>query len=337
MAANRLDQLIDQFEPVLRRAFMESVYNVRDAAQLDQITRMLENGDVPGAIRAVGLDPTQFRPFDKSIADAFEAGGNFTSKAMPLVSDTAGFKTVFQFSVRNFAAENWLRTHSSSLVQNVIDDQREMIRGFLSDGLAKGVNPRTSALDLVGRISCRDRQARGWNDRPDRFARGMGAGLCGRSRQRQSTRRRSRAGCGTSGLTRAVRKAAAKGEPVPAELRNKMVTAYRNRALRYRAETIARTETIAALHTAQDQALDQAVGTGAIRPAQITMTWRSAHDARVRDAHRELDGETIRRGGVFQSELGPIRYPGDPNADIANTANCRCFLEPSVDFLAGLT
>jgi hypothetical protein len=336
MAANRLDQLIDQFEPVLRRAFMESVYNVRDTAQLDQITRMLENGDVPGAIRAVGLDPTQFRPFDKSIADAFEAGGNFTSKAMPLVSDTAGFKTVFQFSVRNFAAENWLRTHSSSLVQNVIDDQREMIRGFLSDGLAKGVNPRTSALDLVGRISAvtgkREGGTIGLTASQEEWVRAYAGDLASDSPLTALTR-----GLRDKRFDGAVRKAAAKGEPVPAELRGKMVTAYRNRALRYRAETIARTETIAALHTAQDQALDQAVGTGAIRQAQITMTWRSAHDARVRDAHRELDGETIRRGGVFQSELGPIRYPGDPHADIANTANCRCFLEPSVNFLAGLT
>jgi hypothetical protein len=336
MAANRLDQLIDQLEPVLRRAFMESIYAIRDAAQLDLIVRMLENGDVPGAIRAVGLDPNLFRPFDKAISDAFEAGGRFTATALPIVKDAGGFRTVFQFGVRNLAAETWLRTHSASLVQEIINDQREMIRKYLTDGITKGLNPRTSALDLVGRISVvtgkREGGTIGLTASQEEWVSGYADDLASDNPLAALTR-----GLRDKRFDGAVRKAAAKGEPVPAELRGKMVTAYRNRALRYRAQTIARTETIAALHTAQDQALDQAVGTGAIRQAQITMTWRSAHDARVRDAHRELDGQSIRKGGVFQSILGPIRYPGDPNANIANTAQCRCFLEPSVNFLTGLS
>jgi uncharacterized protein with gpF-like domain len=114
-----------------------------------------------------------------------------------------------------------------------------------------------------------------------------------------------------------------------------MVAAYRNRALRYRAETIARSETITALHQAQSDALDQATQRRAERRRGHD-DWRSAHDKRVRDAHRELDGQSVRRGGVFASALGPIRFPGDPEASAANVINCRCYLEPSVDFLAGI-
>jgi hypothetical protein len=105
-----------------------------------------------------------------------------------------------------------------------------------------------------------------------------------------------------------------------------MATSYKNRALKMRADTIARSETITALHQAQSDALDQAVHPG-LKSDTITMIWRSAHDARVRDAHRALDGQKIKRGGVFQSALGPIRFPGDPSASAANTINCRCFLE----------
>lgn len=334
MAANRLGQLIDRLEPVLRRAFLESISNLRDAAQLDQIVRMLEARDVDGAIRAVGLDPVAFRPFDKSIADAFEAGGNFTANALPVIKDVAGFRTVFQFSIRNPVAEAWLRDHSGTMVREIIADQRDMIRSYLTDGLAKGANPRTSALDLVGRIGASGRREGGTiglTSSQEQWVRAYADELA--SDKPLAALERSLRDARFDG---AVRKAAAKGEPVPAELRQKMVQAYKNRALRYRAETISRSETIRALHTAQDQALDQATAAG-LSADTVTMIWRSAHDRRVRDAHRALDGQTIQRGGVFQSELGPIRYPGDPSASAANTINCRCWLEPKVDFLAGVT
>jgi uncharacterized protein with gpF-like domain len=135
---------------------------------------------------------------------------------------------------------------------------------------------------------------------------------------------------------KAVLRAVKEEKPLDATLKAKMSTAYRNRALKMRADTIARSETITALHQAQSDALDQAINSGALKADTVSMVWRSAHDSRVRDAHRELDGHKIKKGGVFQSSLGPIRFPGDPSATAANTINCRCFLEPSVDFLAGI-
>jgi hypothetical protein len=57
MAVNR-GGLIDAWEPRLRQAFIDAIYAVRNAAQIDQIVKMLEAGDVDGALRAIGLDPT---------------------------------------------------------------------------------------------------------------------------------------------------------------------------------------------------------------------------------------------------------------------------------------
>lgn len=54
--------------------------------------------------------------------------------------------------------------------------------------------------------------------------------------------------------------------------------------------------------------------------------WMATHDSRVREAHADLDGQEQEIDEPFESELGPIMYPGDVEADPANTYNCRCSL-----------
>lgn len=54
--------------------------------------------------------------------------------------------------------------------------------------------------------------------------------------------------------------------------------------------------------------------------------WLAAIDARTREAHRLLDGQEQEIDDPFESELGDIMFPGDPNADPANVYNCRCTL-----------
>ena len=54
--------------------------------------------------------------------------------------------------------------------------------------------------------------------------------------------------------------------------------------------------------------------------------WMAAIDARTREAHRLLDGQEQEIDDPFDSELGPIMYPGDVDADPANVYQCRCSL-----------
>lgn len=54
--------------------------------------------------------------------------------------------------------------------------------------------------------------------------------------------------------------------------------------------------------------------------------WMAAIDARTREAHRLLDGQEQEIDDPFDSELGDIMFPGDPDADPANVYNCRCTL-----------
>lgn len=333
MAANRWDHLIEHWDARLRTAFLQSVYRLRDQAQIDQIAKMLERGDVNGALRAVDLDPASFRLFDRNTESAFEAGGNDTIRRLPVARDGSGARLTVQFNVRNPQAEEWLRSHSSSLVREILDDQRLMVRDHLTAGMARGLNPRTAALDLVGRVGLsgnREGGVIGLTATQAEWVRRYEAELSSdnpsAALQRQLRDKR---------FDPAVRRAADAGEPVPAALRTKMVTAYKNRALRYRAETIARTEAMASLHQAQDEAIRQAVEAGAVAASVVSFVWRTARDKRVRDTHWIMEGDRVKMGNPFITGSGArLRYPGDPLGPASEVINCRCWREPAIDFLA---
>lgn len=98
-----------------------------------------------------------------------------------------------------------------------------------------------------------------------------------------------------------------------------------------RAETIARTETLTAVSIGQAAATENA---SEVIPG-LQKTWLTAGDDRVRDSHRDLDGDTIAVDEVFDNGL---RHPRDVKGrDPAETINCRCtllLLPPDAEDLA---
>jgi hypothetical protein len=336
MSANRFDQLIDLWWAKLKTAFMSSVRSIIDFAQIGLIAERLEKGDIDGAVRAVGLDPVQFREFDKAIAEAFEDGGKFSSKRVPAIKQPDGHRLVVQFDVRNPRAEQWLKDHSSKLVSQIMDDQRTMVQQALRTGMELGQNPRTVALDLIGRIGSNGQRS---------------GGLIGlTSSQEQWVRKYEaelRSDNPTAALSRtlrdkrfdgAVNRAAKAGEPLSADAIQNMTTAYRNRALRYRAETVARTEALSSLHESQEEAFRQAAAKGGVDVRTITRVWHTSGDKRVRDSHRAMKGQSVGLHETFVTPSGArLAYPGDPNGPASEIINCRCWVENSIDFMRGLT
>lgn len=59
----------------------------------------------------------------------------------------------------------------------------------------------------------------------------------------------------------------------------------------------------------------------------VNKVWLATHDGRVRDTHRDLDGQEQEIDDPFESELGEIMFPGDPEAKPANVYQCRCSLK----------
>lgn len=338
MATNRsIEALIEDWAPQLQRAFLDAVYAMRDRAQIELIAELLEKGDVDGAIRAVGLDPVSLRTFDETLAKAFEAGGRAVTDSIPALREASGHILKVLFDVRNPAAQEWLRTHSSWLITEVMADQREMIRNFLVAGMEAGNNPKTVALDLVGRVNKRTGRREGGviglTSSQSEWVRSYEARL--RSGDPAQMRAAMEMELGDERFDPTVEKAIREGKPIPAAKITKMVEAYKNRALRYRAEVIGRTEAMTSLHEAQMQGWRQAIDRGQVKVETLVKVWASARDERVRGTHRVLNGQAIPFEASFVSPSGAtLRYPGDPKAPVREIAMCRCHMTVRMDFLA---
>ncbi len=335
MAVTRaqVDALIAKLEPELRKAFEEAVNDWRRHADLDGIARALERGDIESAIRAANIQPAALNGVVRSIEMSFEAGG---------AAEMTGLRLNIIFNVRDLRAEAQLRQFAATLVQGATDDQVTMLRTVLTDGLARGQGGRATALDIVGRNVNGVRQGGyiGLTDSQARAALNFEATL--------SDAGRLRAAFGgnpekwpfklrDTRFDRSILRAIREGQAIPADLRSSMVTAYKNRALRWRGQNIARTETLRAVNAGRYEAYEQAIASGRVAEQNIRRTWNSARDKRVRDTHKELDGQTVGMRESFQSPSGAqLRYPCDPSAPLSETAQCRCNVTYRIDHLANI-
>ena len=108
---------------------------------------------------------------------------------------------------------------------------------------------------------------------------------------------------------------------------DRMVGQYRKTMIKVRKEQIARTSATRALSETQNYVLDAAVAEGLLEQNRIMRTWRTVNDNRVRDAHDSMEGQEAGANEVFIDGNGnKLRYPGDPQAPIETTINCRCSL-----------
>jgi hypothetical protein len=339
-AREKFEQLIADFEPLLRNAFMESIQDIRSNIQIKRIVERLERNDIAGAIEALYLDPAAFRPLDRAIAQAYEGGGVATVADMPTVREPNGAKLNVRFDTRNYRAETWLRDHSAGLINAIIEDQRVGIRTFLNEGLEAGRGPRAVALDIAGRINritgLREGGIVGLTSTQSKYVAAARDELLSNDPEQLKhylTRNRR-----DKRFDATVGKAISTGKAIPVETVTRMTTQqYANRLLLLRGETIARTETMGAFSESQMEGYRQLIDSGAISEAEVQRVWHTAGDSRVRDTHHGMNGQTVGFRTPFQSPNGPLlQYPGDPSAPASEIVNCRCRMSIKIDFLAGI-
>ena len=87
----------------------------------------------------------------------------------------------------------------------------------------------------------------------------------------------------------------------------------------------ARTAMTSAQNAGRMEMLHRAQGMG----IKCKKVWLATLDSRTRDAHAKLDGQTVDIDDDFQTDFGPLKFPGDTGSKgsvPANLYNCRCTL-----------
>lgn len=335
----QLDDLVSQFIPEIRSAFEAAIQDIVDNVILSQVIDAIQTGDAEKAFRSLGFSEAAMRPISAAIERAFEVGGLTVGATFPRrLATNMGVRTVFRFDTRNSRSEAWLRDRSSRLVVEIGEQTRVNIRNVMFDGVRAGRNPRSIALDIVGRIdptsSNRVGGIVGLTTNQERWVARTRIDLQELSENYFNRKLRDRR------FDRIVARAIMDGKPLPSDTIEKLVTRYKSNALRYRGETIARTEAIQALNKSQHEAFQQAVDMGATSSSAVQRVWDSAgNDGRTRDTHLQMDGQTVGMDEPFRFPGGSLAmFPGDTSlgAPAEETINCRCRVRLKVDWLADL-
>lgn len=299
-------RMVKRLEPMMRRRVAELLEWLRTRHTMAEI-------EVAVVERELGQMLSDADVRRMAAALATETGAIYVAAARG-VSEViaASLKQPMRFDSAVARAVEHLKAGELRLVRGFINEQREIVTEVLGEGLTGGLNPKQTARlfrDVVGlapnqvKAVASYRRALETGDFRDALGRKL--------RDRRFDR-----------LVRAARKA---GKGLGRAEVDRMVTRYAERSLKMRAETIALTETLGAIHAGADEAWEQAVDSGDIDPETIVEEWISTRDKRTRDSHRTMHRQKRRHGQPFLSGAGNLlRYPHDPNAPASERIRCRC-------------
>jgi len=349
--ARQLEQLAVKLEPAFQRAFLRAIAGMANQAGVQLIGQLLGAGRVDDVLTVLGLDEPRFADLAEAMRTAFKEGGELGAREVPQIRlslelvirggytpRTATPVLRSQFDLRNPAAERWLQENSSRLITGIVEDQRSLIRGVLEQGMVAGRNPRTSALDLVGRVGDTGRRTGGvlgLTSQQGQFVANVRAELAsGDAARMEHYLTRARRDKRLDGI---VKRAIAAGRPVSPGVIDRIAGRYADRLLALRGEAIARTESLTALSAGREEAFRQQIVAGGLDPANVECTWSATGDRNTRHSHRAIDGQKRPFGQPFQTPSGALMlFPGDTSlgAGPEETINCRCMKRYRIDMTA---
>lgn len=176
--------------------------------------------------------------------------------------------------------EQWVQQHIGVQIRNITETTMQTVRQTLQEGWREGLHPRVLARQLRGNIGLTPRQAS------------------------------------------AIEKQAAKWteQGMPARAVQKGVRQLQERAIRQRAETIARTETLAYSNYGSHSAIQQYVRRGIVDEGVLVRQWLPTTDAKACPECLSIPGMNPHGVGLheeFQTPFGPLLLPPAHPA-------CRC-------------
>lgn len=330
----QLDKLLERFVPEVAVIFRAVFSQISNRAVIENVVLAIEAGSFNDVLRSTTYSKASLEPLVKAIQEVFIRTGYLTTDSFPK-------RAKVTFELKNPAAQKILKNMSATLVTGIDEQVRESLREILKDGNDRGVNPRDLADKIVGKYNSETKRREGGifglhavQTRAEINARDMLER--GDSRYFSLKTRDKR-------FDPTVSKAFETGKFSKAEI-DRVMVAYRNKALTYRAETIARTESTAAMNAAYWESHRQILENGNVEKQDITKTWNVTRDGRERFSHLVLGEASRRKGGIavdvpFVTHEGhKMMYPGDISlgAKGEDVIRCRCRLKFSVDWIGAL-
>lgn len=298
-----LDEFISKAERRIGASFLDVIAGLKAAYTLEALATFIEAGQIEAALAVVetyagGLASTVSRVYVDAGQEVIDALG-----------DRLG--VVVNFDQTNVRAVNWMRENRLGLVREFTQEQAAVTRQALVRGITEGLNPIDQARAFRDSIGLTRRQLE-WIDNYRRELETLSPRALGRQlRDRRFDRR--------------ILDAIDHETPLGRDQIERMVGRYRERWIKYRAETIARNEALEAAHAASHEAVLQGIESGSIDPEKATQTWNTSRDERVRESHQAMHLQVRRIDEPFESGAGNlIRYPGDSAAPPEDTIECRC-------------
>ena len=363
----QLDQIVANQERAVRRAFFEAIAALRDDVRLTDLVAAIEAGDTERALAVLNITPATFAPLAAAGVAAYTIGGTTGAAQIGRVPASPGGPVVaFRFGGRSPRAERWAADVSSRRIVEIVEDQRALARSVIRSGLEGGRNPRSVALDIVGRIDRATKRRTGgfiglteqqgryvmnlrdelalspalvdkklnellkvakWQDAPTGAAR--------KEAERQVMANYFTRARRDKRLDDIVSRAMADGVPVKASDIDTIAARYSDRLLQLRGETIARTEAITALRAGQLESMMEAQDQAGFLPGEMLKEWSDTGDGKTRPGHRHADGQKVPVDQPFIVDGYRLMYPGDSRmgAPADTTINCRCAVNYTADFI----
>lgn len=294
-----IEAIAARFEPRLRIAFLAAVEAKREKVDVKALAKAYEANDTAAILSIVGITSTNLIPLLEPLRAIFQRAGEAVNEA-PLLA-----RASFAFDGINVRAIGALRDYGGRLIRQVTADQRAATLSVVEGLLRDGANPRTAASVLSAIVGLTDKQSAAVANYATYLRDLRNEALLRRLRDRR--------------FDGQVRRAIQQGKPLPEAKITALVERYRARMLRFRGETIARTESIRAANLGAHEGFRQAAERGDVDATALRRFWEVGRDERTCPVCKEVPKLNAR--GVGMDE--PFRLPGGLTA-MRPTLHPRC-------------
>lgn len=245
------------------------------------------------------------------ITDVWLASGRKVSSVLPKGAIIAPFS----FDTARVAALSSADGYRASFIRDISQTQRETVSQVINRGFVEGRSRSQVARDIRASIGLTWKQEQWIENYRNQLSSMDSSALERMLRDKRSDR--------------LYQRMLDSGGALSPEQIDSMVERYRQRMIKWRAETIARTESVRAMRMGEWDTLMAAHDAGALSPL-LRRFWVVTADERLRRYHMPIPSMNAEGRAIdeaFQTPLGLLMYPLDPNGVAANVINCRCRVE----------